>query len=402
MIDLATSFINHQKGFPLNKYFKNVSETGVIKVMTDATQRGYKGHDVDGWVNLGQGMPEPQVLTQDVLDPVLDNKCSLEYSPVTGRPDLKKSILKFYDRCGDVDILESEVSITPGGRAGLSRVLAILSPGNIGTFEPDYTAYFEAIDCFSGLNHIPIGDAKLLDNDLEELSKLVKKLNINYFLLSNPCNPTGKFISLDKLCKFITMLHEMGVFVIVDEFYSHWVKSSDGRLSTILREKEYFNFEKLIVVDGVTKNWMSPGLRIGWIIGREDVIRKINSVGSFLDGGASNLSQLVCMNLIDRKKSFLEDLTLQNYYQKKRSKLIKFIEKLDIADSIIDGGSGFYLWIKVNKDKFENDLAVYEYLIRNKVISVPGRYFYIGHKNKDHVRLSFGPNLENLFNNFPD
>ena len=47
-------FINPTKGILLNNYFKKVQETGVIKVMTDATNRGYKGHGVDGWINLGQ------------------------------------------------------------------------------------------------------------------------------------------------------------------------------------------------------------------------------------------------------------------------------------------------------------------------------------------------------------
>ena len=124
------------------------------------------------------------------------------------------------------EVIRNEISIAPGGRAGLSRILAILNVGNIGTFEPDYTAYFEAIDCFSGLTHLSIGDVSSLDGDIEKLGHLIKKLNIRYFLLSNPCNPTGMFITLDKLCRFLTMLHEMGIFVIVDEFYSHWVKGA--------------------------------------------------------------------------------------------------------------------------------------------------------------------------------
>lgn len=384
----------------MNNYFKDVSETGVIKVMTDAARRGYKGHGIDGWVNLGQGMPEPQIITPEVVGPLLDNKSSLEYSPVTGRSDLKDSILQFYDRCGDVKILESEISIAPGGRAGLSRVLAILRTGNIATFEPDYTAYFEAIDCFSGLTHLSIGEASSLDCDLKELGQLIKKLDVKYFLLSNPCNPTGAFIPLDRLLEFIMLLHEMGVFVIVDEFYSHWVKGSDGRLSTILREKENFNFEKTIIIDGVTKNWMSPGLRVGWIIGSNNVIKKINSAGSFLDGGASNSSQLICKRLIDTKKSFFESPTIQNYYLEKKTTLLKFINQIELAETILEGGSGFYIWIKVNKKKFEDDFSVYEYLIDKKVICVPGRYFYIGYQNKNYLRLSFGPNLDNLFNNF--
>ena len=82
-------FINPTKGILLNNYFKKVQETGVIKVMTDATNRGYKGHGVDGWINLGQGMPEPQTITPDITKSLLSDKGCLEYASVTGVPDLK-------------------------------------------------------------------------------------------------------------------------------------------------------------------------------------------------------------------------------------------------------------------------------------------------------------------------
>ena len=103
-IGRAIFVINPTAGIKLNNYFKNVHETGVIKVMTDAASRGYRGHGVNGWINLGQGMPEPQILTPEVLNSLVDNKSSLEYSPVSGSSGLKESILNFYKRCGDVEI----------------------------------------------------------------------------------------------------------------------------------------------------------------------------------------------------------------------------------------------------------------------------------------------------------
>ena len=392
----VTSFTSQTKGLKLNNYFKNVSETGVIKVMTDAMARGYQGHDINGWVNLGQGMPEPQKITAKITESLIEDNNSFEYSPVSGRLDLKRSVIEFYNRSGEIKLNEKEISIAPGGRSGLSRILAILRSGNIATFEPDYTAYFEAIDCFSGLNHVSVGDINCFDDDLIEFSKSIKNLNINYFLLSNPCNPTGKFISVDRLSKLIITLQEMGIFVIVDEFYSHWVKDSLGSLSSILKLKDNLNFEQLLVLDGVTKNWMSPGLRVGWIIGNENTIRKINSAGSFLDGGASNVSQKVSKKLIDEKNSYLESPEIQKYYAEKKSKLLKFINDSELAESVINGGSGFYIWIKVNREKFDDDLHVYEKLMNQKIISVPGRYFYKNYKNKDFLRLSFGPNIDNL------
>ena len=188
----------------------------------------------------------------------------------------------------------------------------------------------------------------------------------------------------------------MGILVIVDEFYSHWVKSSAGELASILKLKDKLNFEQLLVLDGVTKNWMSPGPRVGWIIGYKNIIRKVNSAGSFLDGGASNVSQKVSRKLIDDKNSYLESPDIQKYYAEKKSKLMKFIKDSNLAEEVIEGGSGFYIWIKVNQDLFKDDLDVYENLMSKKIICVPGRYFYKNYKNKEFLRLSFGPNIDNL------
>jgi len=36
----------------------------------------------------------------------------------------------------------------------------------------------------------------------------------------------------------------------------------------------------------LSKNWRSPGWRIGWVVGPEEIIERVSSAGSFLDGGA--------------------------------------------------------------------------------------------------------------------
>ena len=117
MIAADILFINLTEGLKLNNYFKNVCETGVIKVMTDAMARGYQGHGVNGWVNLGQGMPEPQKITSKITESLIEDNNSFEYSPVSGRRDLKHSVIDFYKRCGEIKLTETEVSIAPGGRA---------------------------------------------------------------------------------------------------------------------------------------------------------------------------------------------------------------------------------------------------------------------------------------------
>ena len=84
------------------------------------------------WANLGQGAPEvgdipdaparPQSITLP-LD-------SLEYAPTTGVKDLREAVANLYNhtyRQGKLSQYTYEnVCIVPGGRAGLSRVAAVI------------------------------------------------------------------------------------------------------------------------------------------------------------------------------------------------------------------------------------------------------------------------------------
>ncbi len=103
------------------------------------------------------------------------------------------------------------------------------------------------------------------DIDLQKSLELIrdKKPALAYFAYPN--NPTGNCFSEDK----IKTIRDEGVFTVVDEAYYHY----SGK--TFL--KEALEREDTVVLRTLSKIGMA-GLRVGILIGKEEVVKEINKI----------------------------------------------------------------------------------------------------------------------------
>ncbi|HZV34785.1 MAG TPA: pyridoxal phosphate-dependent aminotransferase, partial [Verrucomicrobiae bacterium] len=255
--------------------FRFVPRTGVIYVMHEAAQAGFS-YDDPHWANLGQGSPEtgeipdapPRLQSLKIPAP------SLQYGPVAGNRDLRQAVADFYNttyRQGKKSKYTSDnVSIASGGRLALTRLASALGNVNMGHFIPDYTAYEELLSVFRAFTSIPI----LLDAEegykipLPALKKEILGRGLSALLVSNPCNPTGQLISDSDLKAWCSLARECQCSFIIDEFYSHYLylprEDDSPAMVSAAAYVENVETDPVIVVDGLTKNWRYPGLRISW------------------------------------------------------------------------------------------------------------------------------------------
>lgn len=88
--------------------------------------------------SMGQGAPEtgplPGAPSRNFHMNIPDSE--LEYAPVTGLPELREKVAAYYNhlyRQGKASQYTKEnVCIVPGGRAGITRVMAILGTVQVG------------------------------------------------------------------------------------------------------------------------------------------------------------------------------------------------------------------------------------------------------------------------------
>lgn len=392
--------------------FREVPRTGVIYVMNEAARHGYTAGD-SRWTNFGQGQPQtdaipgapPRVNTIHIEDE------DHEYSPVPGVWELRAAVAEHYNRRyrrGMRSQYSAEnVCICSGGRTALTRIAAALGDIHLGHFLPDYTAYEELLGIFKMVSPIPI----LLDPDrgydfsLESLRQEVQGRGLSALLVSNPCNPTGKVMQGETLAGWVSVARTLDCTLILDEFYSHYIWRSDDTdpnpTVTAARYVEDVERDPVLIVNGLTKNWRYPGWRVAWTLGPKEVIARLASAGSFLDGGGCRPMQRAAIPLLSDEHTDAEIRAVQKHFGAKRGLMLSRLSAMNIWVERPPSGT-FYVWGNISQlpDAINHDRGFFRHALQRQVICVPGSFFDVnpGRKRaarpsrfRHHIRFSFGP-----------
>jgi aspartate/methionine/tyrosine aminotransferase len=391
--------------------FRPVPFTGVIFVMAEAGQRGYRYGHAD-WCNLGQGQPEtgplpgaPPRMRQ--IEIGVDDQ---DYAPVPGIWELRRAVAELYNglyRQGKRSrYTERNVCICGGGRASLTRAVAALGQVNLGHFLPDYTAYEELLDIFKLFTSIPI----LLDGTggyrfgLDDLEREIMGRGLSALLLSNPCNPTGKVLAGAELEGWVRLARELSCALLIDEFYSHYVwreTPEAGGMVSAARYVDDVDTDPVVLFDGLTKNWRYPGWRCTWIVGPQPVIEAVSSSGSFLDGGGSKPVQRAAVPLLAPEVVAAETGAIRDAFLPKRRIMLDGLREAGVRFDLEPEGT-FYCWGDISglPAEIDDGMSFFRAALERKVICVPGEFFDVNpgkrrsgrpSRFRHYVRFSFGP-----------
>ncbi|KAI0345290.1 aminotransferase [Trametopsis cervina] len=392
--------------------------TGVIYCSDRAMANGFSYTSSHEWANLGQGAPEVGDIPDapDRLTSIPLPTDSLEYAPTTGVKTLREAVANLYNdtyRKGKASQYTYEnVCIVPGGRAGLSRVAAVIGDVYCSYQIPDYTAYDQMLGAFKRL--VPVPTALEPENkyrmDLDQLRKDIRTQGIEVVLASNPRNPTGQVVQKDELRELVELSRESSTTLILDEFYSWYIYPEDeSEFGLSISSAEFVDDvdeDSIVIVDGLTKNWRLPGWRVCWVLGPKNLITALSQSGSFLDGGANHPLQLAAIPLLDPQHVRAEKLALQKHFKHKRDHVLKRLARLGLKVAVPPQAT-FYVWLNLEHlpSPLNNGLTFFEELLKEKCIVIPGIFFDINPSHRRNlfsspchhfVRLSFGPPIESL------
>lgn len=160
--------------------------------------------------------------------------------------------------------------------AGLEDIIQMISAAFLesgtnavmsGTTFPNYkiNALIESAE----VREIP---ANAGEHDLLSMSKVIDD-NTRIVWVCNPNNPTGTYISQDRLVAFIEQVPQ-DVLIVLDEAYYEFATADDFPNSLSLMEK----FPNLIILRTFSKAYGLAGLRIGYAITTPSIISMIERV----------------------------------------------------------------------------------------------------------------------------
>ena len=396
--------------------FRAVPRTGVIYVMTEAGKRGFQ-YGAPDWSNLGQGAPETGPLPgapERVTRIDVDEACH-EYAPVGGLLELREAVAALYNARYRVGLpsqyTADNVAISGGGRVGLTRVVGSLGRVHLGHLLPDYTAYEELLDIFRAFVPIPIvlDESEGFALSPVRLREEIVGKGLGALLLSNPCNPTGHALRGGALRAWVDIARSVSCTLILDEFYSHYLYGdaarSDGPALSAARYVRDVDRDPVVVIDGLTKNWRYPGWRLSWTLGPRDIISRITSAGSFLDGGPPHPIQKAALPMIQQEWADAEARAIQAAFGAKRKLVVERLRAMGIGAPAPAGA--FYVFADLSNlpAPLRDGMDFFREALKEKVIVVPGKFFdvdpgrrrdHIPSRLRNYVRISYGPAMDTV------
>lgn len=369
-------------------------------------------------VNMGQGSPEVGDIPGALPKPKGIDFTKLgedvhHYGPTAGIPELREKVAEYYNReyrqGKDKNYTADNVCIVPGGRAGLSRIAAVLGNVNLGYSVPVYTAYENLLGSFSSFVPIPTHCSRESGYRLspDEIRKEIRDRGLSTFLFSNPNNPTGAQIRDDELRQLVDVGRETQCTMILDEFYS-WYQhvGEQGKSVSAAEFVQDPEEDPIILIDGLTKNWRCPGWRVCWVVGPTELISALSAAGSFLDGGASAPMQYLALEMLEPNRVTQDRLALQAHFRHKLQHILSRLGKMGLPVNF-KPESTFYIWLDLSPlpSPINSGLTFAEECIKEKVLVTPGIFFDINPHHRrsivdspceGFVRLSFGPPLKEI------
>lgn len=398
---------------PADRAFRDIPFMGVIWVVAEATKLGFENGHPD-WCNLGQGQPEVGEMDGAPArwDHMPIEPSDHQYGHVGGTDELCDAVAAHYNRLyrqGKASqYTRDNVSIASGGRLVLSRLFACLGEGRVGYQTPDYTAYEDMLDYHSHRFEPVHFDAKLEDGFMVPPAELARRMasdELTAFVISNPCNPTGRVVQGDDLQAYINAARANGCALVLDEFYSHFVYGDGAGPVSAAALIEDVNAEPVLLIDGLTKCYRYPGWRVGWAVGPTQWIDKLSRAASAIDGGPGKPIQRAAIEVLKADRADQETNALRAGFSAKRDVMVERLKAMGIRPAVDSEGT-FYVWASLeNLPAPLNDAdEFFRRALARKVMTVPGRFFDVnpgGARTGDSpyrqwMRFSFGPPMDNM------
>lgn len=197
-----------------------------------------------------------ELVSREELDEVYES-VQLRYIQTNGPPPLKEAICDLYDGSTPENILVTNGS----AEANFLTTWHLVEPGDrVVAIMPNYMQVPGAAAAF-GAEVVPVQlrPEKGWKLDLDELQAAVRS-GTKFVYLSNPNNPTGAVLSQEEMDAIIAAAARVDAWLLADEVYRG--AELDGNASPSF----WGQYEKTIVVGGLSKAYTLPGLRLGWLL----------------------------------------------------------------------------------------------------------------------------------------
>jgi len=338
-------------------------------------------------ISLGPGEPDfpaPRPIVQFTKKYADQN----HYSPVGGRTDLKKAIIKKMWKDNKIRADMDNVIVTTGSTDALLLASActldykeealLPNPSFLG-YEPTFKLLnAKVVD-------VPLRAKDKFEIDPDEVRKKITK-KTKLLMLNTPSNPTGTVVRKKILEELADIAVDKGILIFSDEAYEQIVYDAPHvSIGSLNGMQDY-----VVSFFSFSKTYAMCGYRLGWASGPKDLIKAMTDMHVYTSLSAPTISQLVGKEALNLPTIYTNSMVRE--YRRRRDMLVRRLNELGLDCHVPEGA--FYCFPSIkryakNSYKFAIDL-----LMKGKVATIPGTEF--GKYGEGFIRCSYATDYKKI------
>jgi aspartate aminotransferase len=375
-----------------------ISPSQTIAITQKARALAAEGRNI---ISLSAGEPDfdtPENIKRAAIAAI--ERGETKYTDVAGTRALREAVCLKFKRDNGLDYTPDEVMVSTGGKQVIfNAMLATLDPGDeVIIPTPCWVSYPDIVSLADGK---PVFVAcpqnngfKLRPEDLE--AAITPKTK--WFMLNNPCNPTGAAYSAAELKRLTdVLLRHPQVMVFTDDIYEHL--AYDGFKPATVVQVEPRLKDRTLTMNGCSKGYAMTGWRIGFCGGPKALIKAMDKLQSQSTSNTSSVSQAAAVEALTGPQESIKAMV--EVYQTRRDLVV---EALNACPGLVcrKPEGAFYVFVGIHGclgktssggRRIETDEDFVTALLEEEgVAAVHGTAFIA----PGHMRISYATDTESL------
>lgn len=321
------------------------------------------------YLNIGDPAPFGFRPPQHILDAVKDALANPKYSgyaPSDGDPELKQEIARIEHAAPE------NVFVMNGLSEGIDFMFqAMVDAGDtIMLPSPTYPLYLTKERIGFGSETFYECDDNSWEPNLDSMRKAITPKTKAISVIS-PNNPTGAVYSRKTLQGIVDIAGEHGLPIFSDDAYEEVV--FDGEKVNF---RDLHKDVPLISGSSISKNYLYPGARVGWLTFHGEGLEKVRDAMQRLCNQRLSVNWEMQRGALAALRKGPGHMAAFNHTIRKRRDLLKKrVDEIDGLELSVPNGA-FYAFVKITDMKgHKNDWSFVRALLKEGVVVVPGSGF---------------------------
>ncbi len=346
-------------------------------------------------ISFSGGMPAASLLPTAVIDELYGSlsleakQAALQYGPTSGYPPLLKSLTEYLKSKG-LPFDGQSLIITTGAQQAINLLSkTLLDPGDVVVSENP--SFIGALAAF--LSYGASMAAAPLDNDGIVIDELEKVLDANTsrakMVYLNPSfqNPSGIIYSAARRRAVLDLLEGRDICLLEDDPYGELYFDERDRPLTMPLKAMASPGAPICYVGSFSKIF-GPGLRLGWLLGPDEIVEKCELAKQSMDACSSTFTQVLAHEYLRTGRLPLYLSMVRAAYARRATIMLDALAaEMPSSVTWTRPKGGFYIWVTM-PESMDASMA-FTVALKNRAAFVTGNGFDPYGAKKNCFRLAF-------------